>query len=256
MKKYSLNRKINAAKFIQLVFILMISFLLVSTATFAQQTKQDTIPTVSAVGTSKVWGKIDGISIEGLVEGPSTAVTALQIACVFEYTEGDIFNSPPALPAALNGMVHLDEALNGIITGLRQSGKFSGHAFETILITPPAGKLKAPKLLLIGLGDRNKFTPGLMISVGSVALREALNMGITNFAFASDLKDGGIDSPTALVAGNIARGIIEAYRTQEYLKGKKMAEYKPVTKVILLAGPSFFTTAGEGIKEAIASFKN
>ncbi|MEO8415429.1 MAG: M17 family peptidase N-terminal domain-containing protein, partial [Ginsengibacter sp.] len=235
---------------------LMVSFSLVSTATFAQRTKQDTAPAISSEGTSKTWGKIDGISIQGLVEGPATAVTPLQIACVFEYTEGDIFNSPPALPAALNGMVHLDEALNGIIPDLRKSGKFSGHAFETILITPPAGKLKASRLLLIGLGDRNKFTPDLMISIGSVALREAINAGVTNFAFASDVKDGGIDSPTALVAGNVAKGIIKAYRTQEYLKGKNMATFKPVTKVFMLAGPAFFTTAGEGIKEAIASFKN
>ena len=222
MKKYSLNRKTNAAKCIRLVFILMVSFSLVSTATFEQRTKQDNAPAISSEGTSKTWGKIDGISIQGLVEGPATAVTPLQIACVFEYTEGDIFNSPPALPAALNGVVHLDEALNGIITDLRKSGKFSGHTFETIVITPPAGKLKAPKLLLIGLGDRNKFTPGLMISVGSVALREAMNAGVTNFAFASDLKDGGIASPTAVVAGNIARGIRKEYGTQEFLKGKKM----------------------------------
>lgn len=256
MKKLNAKSNFTGNKYLCVFLMCLLSIGMLATTSFAQQTKQDTIPIASAVGTSKVWGKIDGISIEGLVEGPSTAVTPLQIACVFEYTEGDIFNSPPALPAALNGMVHLDQALNGIITDLRKNGKFSGHAFETILITPPSGKLKASKLLLIGLGDRNKFTPGLMISVGSVALREAMNAGVTNFAFASDLKDGGIDSPTALVAGNIAKGIIEAYRTQEYLKGKKMAAYKPVTKVILLAGPSFFTTAGGGITEAIASFKN
>jgi hypothetical protein len=29
-----------------------------------------------------------------------------------------------------------------------------------------------------------------------------------------------------------------------------------MTKAILLAGPAFFETAGEGIKEAIASFNN
>jgi hypothetical protein len=74
-----------------------------------------------------------------MVQGPSTEITSLQVACVFEYTEGDIFNSPPALPAAANGMVHLDHDLNGIITELRKSGKFSGHALETLLITPPPG---------------------------------------------------------------------------------------------------------------------
>ena len=219
----------------------------------AQQNPKENVQTIT-VGTSKVWGKIDGMTIEGLVQGPSSASTALQIACVFEYTEGDIYKSPPALAPELNGMVHLDEALKGQITAIRKTGKFTGHAFETLLITSSSGVMKARKLLLIGLGDRNKFNPELMISIGRVAMREALNLGVDNFAFASDLKDAGINSPTALVAGNVTRGIIEAYRTQNYLKDEKMAIFKPVTKVTLLAGPAFFVTAGEGIKEAIASF--
>jgi hypothetical protein len=210
----------------------------------------------TAVGASKVWGTVDGIAIQGVVQGPSAQVSDLQVACVFEYTEGDIFNSPPALPAALNGMVHLDHDMKGMVTELRKSGKFSGHAYETILISPPKGTIGAKHLLLIGLGDRNKFSPDLMTTIGSVAMRAALNLGVTNFSFASDLKDAGIDSPTALVAGNVVKGIFQAYRTQIWLKNKKMAAIKPFTKVILLAGPSFFTVAGEGIKEAIATIKN
>jgi cytosol aminopeptidase family protein len=173
---------------------------------------------------------------------------------VFEYTDGDIFKSPPALPAAANGMVHLDTALNGIITDIRRSGRFTGHAFETLLLTPPLHAVAAKQVLLVGLGDRRTFTPELMIAVAGVAMREALRLGVTRYAFASDLKDAGIDSPTSLVAGNIVKGTIEAYRTEHYLKSKGMAAYKPITKVTLLAGPAFFATAGEGIKEAVASF--
>jgi len=212
--------------------------------------------TTTAIGTAKVWGRVDGIAIEGVVQGPSAQKSDLQVACVFEYTEGDIFNSPPALPAALNGLVHLDHDTNGLLTEIRKSGKFLGHANETLLITPPKGTIGGKNLLLIGLGDRNKFTPDLMIGVGSVAMREALKLGVGNFAFASDLKDAGIDSPTALVAGNVVKGIFEAYRTQVWLKDKKMVNLKPVSKIILLAGPAFFTTAGEGIQEAIAAIKN
>jgi hypothetical protein len=221
-----------------------------SYTTTAAQTATETKTT--PVGTATVWGKVDGVAIEGLVQGPSAAVADLQVACVFEYTEGDIFNSPPALPAQLNGMVHLDEALKGIITEARKTGKFKGHAFETLLITPPAGMLAAKKLLLIGLGDRTKFTPDMMTTVGSVAMQEALRLGISHYAFASDLKDAGIDSPTALVANNVVLGSFEAYRTQQWLKDKKMANYKPLVKITLLAGPAFYKVAGEGIKEAIA----
>jgi hypothetical protein len=208
------------------------------------------------IGTSAIWGEIDGVAIEGMVQGPSTEVTPLQVACVFEYTEGDIFKSPPALPAAANGMVHLDEALNGIITDIRKSGKFTGHAFETLLITPPSGAIAAKKLLLIGLGDRTKFPPNLMITIAGVAMREALRLGVSSFAFASDLKDGGIESFTALVAEYAVKGAFDAYRTQAYLKSKKMAVYKPLTKITLLAGQAFFSTAGQGIKQGIAAYKN
>lgn len=221
----------------------------------AQQATTASAPT-TAVGTSKVWGTIDGIQMVGLVQGPSSADAQLQVACVFEYTEGDIFNSPPALPAKLNGLVHLDEALKGNLTEIRKSGKFHGHALETFLLIPPDKTLSAKKLLLIGLGDRNKFTPELMASVGEIAAREALKLGVQDFAFASDLKDAGIDSPTALVAANVVRGIVREYRTQNDLKAKKLTNFKSLSKVYLLAGPAFFTVAGSGIADAVAELNN
>jgi hypothetical protein len=230
------------------ITMIIFSVWITGTTAFAQQT--------TAIGTAKIWGTVDGVSIEGVVQGPSAQVSDLQVACVFEYTEGDIFNSPPALPAALNGLVHLDHDMKGLLTEIRKSGKFLGHANETLLITPPKGTIGGKRLLLIGLGDRNKFAPELMTGVGSVAMREALKLGVNNFSFASDLKDAGIDSPTALVAGNVVKGIFEAYRTQVWLKDKQMATVKPISKVILLAGPAFFTTAGEGIQEAISAIKN
>lgn len=208
----------------------------------------------ATVGTTKNWGSVDGISMIGLVQGPSSADTQLQVACVFEYTEGDIFKAP-ALPANLNGLVHLDEALKGELTNIRKSGQFLGHSLETILITPPTGSMSGKKLLLIGLGDRNKFTPEIMISVGEVAAREAMRLGVSNFAFASDLKDAGIDSPTALIAGNVVRGIVQANRSENYLKEHKLSTTKKLEKVYLLAGSAFFETAGSGISEAITEAK-
>lgn len=211
--------------------------------------------TATPVGTSKIWGMLDNVSIAGLVEGPATAESPLQIICVFEYTEGDIYNSPPALPPASNGLVHLDQALDGWFTKIRENNLFSGHRYETLLLTPPQGSIRSEKLLFIGLGDRKSFNPELMIEVGKVASREALKIGVTNFAISSDLKDAGIDSPTALVAGNIVRGIISEYRNLEFLRVSNLLSYKPLSIVYLLAGQSFFTVAGEGIKDAISSLE-
>ena len=238
-----------------LYFMVLVCFLSgTALKTFAQTSSASTTVKKTPVNTSKIWGQIDGISIEGMVQGPATEVAPLQVACVFEYVEGDLFTAP-ALPAEYNGMVHLDKALNGLITEIRRSGKFSGHAFETLLITPPKGAISADRLLLIGLGDRNAFTPDLMKEVGVVSMREALRLGVTHYAFAADVKDGGIESPTALVSANVVRGAISAYKTQSFLKEKGMGSFTPLTKLTLLAGMNFFEDAGEGIKAAISEFQ-
>jgi hypothetical protein len=219
----------------------------------AQESK--TTKVLPAVGTSSILGKVDGIAIEAMVQSPSNEETPLQVVCLFEYTEGDIFTSPPALPAAVNGMVHVDKQLNGLITDLRKSGKFAGHALETLLIIPPKGTIPAKMLLLIGLGKREDFKPDLMIDVGRIGMREALRLGVSSYAHASDLKDGGIDSPTALVADNVVQGALDAYETDMYLQQKNAATRKPLTKVTLLAGQAFYEPSGNAIKEFILNYK-
>jgi hypothetical protein len=213
---------------------------------------QENKTVLPAIGTSAILGKVNGVAVEAKVQSPSNEATPLQIVCVFEYTEGDQFNTPNALPPAVNGMVHVDQQLKGLVTELRKSGKFEGHALETILITPPAGSISAKRLLIIGLGDRNKFSPELMISVGRTGMREALRLGVASYAHASDLKDGGLDSPTAIVASNTLKGAFEAYRTELELKSRKLTSFLPLSKITLLAGPAFYTVSGEAIKSTIS----
>lgn len=149
----------------------------------------------------------------------------------------------------------MDQALHGKFTEIRKNNFFSGKIYETFLLIPPQGVIKSEKLLLIGLGDRSGFSPETMVEVGKVATREALKLGVTSFSIASDLKDAGIDSLTALVAGNIVKGMIREYRKQEYLKENNLASFQPLSQVYLLAGPAFFQIAGEGIQDAISSLE-
>lgn len=206
-----------------------------------------------SINTTELIGRINGIEIEAVVQGPSAQKTPLQIACLFEYVEGDIFKSPPALPKDLNGMVHLDEALHGLITDLRKSNKFEGKFLETLLIVPPPNSIPAEKLLLIGLGNRNDFKPEMMRLVGLTGMREALRLEAESYSHASDLKDAGISSPTADVAGYVIQGAIEASRTQMYLKKQNASEGLSVTKVSLLTGPAFFEDSKEGVKKIITT---
>ncbi|HWE30035.1 MAG TPA: M17 family peptidase N-terminal domain-containing protein [Polyangia bacterium] len=195
---------------------------------------------LAAAGATAHVGQRDGLSVDVVVQGPSTMKTPLQVACVFEYVAGDLTTSPPALPAAVNGMLHLDEALHGLITELRKSGRFAGHALETLVIVPPKGAIEAERVLLVGLGDRKAFTPALMRDVGSVGMREALRLGVASYAHASDLKDGGISSPTRAVAEAVAQGALDALATERYLHDHGAAPAPSVRALTLLAGPAFF----------------
>lgn len=211
--------------------------------------------TLPAVGTQATLGNVNGVDIGIIVQGPSAQETELQIACVFEYTEGDITTSPPALPKELNGLLHLDEALNGLITQLRQTGQFSGKSLETLLINSPPNTVKAPKVLLIGLGNRNIFQADNMRFVGVTGMREALRLGVSNYSHASDLKDAGIDSPTAQVAGLVVQGALEAYQTQAFLNQKGASAPLTVTKVILLSGPAYFEDSKTGIQKVLRAIQ-
>lgn len=230
------------------VIILTFTFLvsLLVAAEIVNNTKK-----LPAIGTKEIVGNIDGVDIEILVQSPAAQETPLQIICAFEYTEGDIFNSPPALPRDLNGMLHVDEAFKGMITKLRKSGKFKGQTLETLLIIPAHNTIPARKLLMIGLGNRDDFTPETMRMIGLTGMREALRLGVSSYSHASDLKDAGVDSPTVDVASSVIQGAIEAYRTQMFLKQQNVSETPTVNKVTLLCGPAYFEDSKLGAKRTI-----
>lgn len=222
------------------IFIILIPFF-----AFADQNLPE-------VGTKESLGKIEGVEIEVVVQSPSMQETPLQIVCVFEYTEGDIFKSPPALPKESNGLLHVDEALHGLITTIRKTNKFEGHLLETLLIVPPSETIPAKKLLIIGLGDRNNFKPEMMRMVGVTGMREALRLNVESYSHASDLKDAGISSPTADVAGYVIQGAMDAYQTQTFLKNQNASEPLTVTKVTLLSGQPFFEDSKSGINKVMS----
>jgi len=250
----TLTQKLSVKSYIGSLRLLIasVAIVLINFTNGWTQTQASALP---AAGTSATLGQIDGMMITTAVQAPSNQQTPLQVICVFEYTDGDIFNSPPALPRNLNGLAHIDDALKGMLTELRKSGRFEGHALETILITPPAGSMPAEKLLIIGLGDRKAFNPELMTSVGRVEMREALRLGVSSYSHASDLKDAGIDSPTGIVAVNVVKGAVNAYETEQFLKNHSLSSFQPITKITLLAGPAYFQITGDAVKAFVGTSK-
>src|SRR4051812_3410309 len=99
-----------------------------------------------------------------------TSATALAVAA---------FESAPLRDQALN------DATGGQIEELYLSSEFSGKACEHVTLYRPSG-LKARRLLLIGAGKADAFTPSEIRKVAGTAVRIARSRGIHELTFAID----------------------------------------------------------------------
>jgi hypothetical protein len=86
----------------------------------------------------------------------------------------------------------LNEKPEGLLDAIRVPDSFRGDLGETIVLVSPRGSLEANKLLIIGLGDSETYTPKRMDLVGSIVFREANRMGIRHPFFALTALDGGV----------------------------------------------------------------
>jgi hypothetical protein len=163
----------------------------------------------------------DRLTVKVRMEGPYTADTPLQVVCYFRHTaDGDKRMS--------GAPVELDRRLGGVIASLRGRGEFAGDDLETLLITPPAGIIKARALLLVGLGEESTLSLDKMERVGKVTLREAVRLGVSKVAFAPLIRDqGNTKLPAGDVAGAVLRGAVlaaaalKARLDKPYAVGKK-----------------------------------
>jgi hypothetical protein len=208
--------------------------------------------TLPAVGTEQLAGQALGLAVLVKAQGPAGQATPLQVICVFDNSNPqDIYQSPPALPADRNGLVHVDQALGGQLTALRRAGHFGGQPLETLLLMPPAGTLPAARLLLVGLGSRvaaaTTLAP-LMERVGLVALRAAELLGVSSYSFAADVQDGGLTGVAVDIAHAVLTGTFSAYRTQQYLAAQGLGAPPVVRQHTLLAGPPTFAHAVAGME--------
>ena len=73
------------------------------------------------------------------------------------------------------------ELAGGVVKELHDSGEFTGKALETALIHHPAG-MKAARLLLIGGGEKAKFTAAEMRKAGGVIVRTLKPKGVGDIA--------------------------------------------------------------------------
>jgi len=119
-----------------------------------------------------------------------------------------------------------DELAGGIVKELDDSGEFTGKALETALIHHPAG-MKATRLLLVGGGEKAKFTPAEMRKAGGVIVRTLKPKGIADVA----IRLKGITLDPAMLEA-LVEGIIlgdfepDLHKTADKPSDKKIEHFR------------------------------
>lgn len=204
---------------------------------------------LAKLGDEKSFDGPDGLKVKVRVMVPQDQETDLLFLCFFKHKErGD---------TVLATIQKFDERLGGLIASLRNRGQFHGDELETILINPPAGSIKAKKLMLLGLGEADKLSLPTMRRIGTVAMREAARLGVKSAAFGAAIRDqGNTMYPTGDVGREVLLGAILAFDTEKRLQKEGHNAGLALEEWILLAGPQYFNevapVAAQTVPAAVA----
>jgi len=187
------------------------------------------------------------IPIQVLVQGPAETQTDLQVICLFRSSPENILHG---------SLTEMNEKLNGLLDRIRNPNRFRGDLGETLLLAPPKGSLGAKKLLIIGLGDSQTFSPKRLQLVGEILYSEASRLGVTHPFFAPTILDGGVSKfATGEVSEQVASGFLRAAAIATVLKEAKAPAGPSVTALTFLAGAQHANDTRAGIEKAVAAFK-
>lgn len=183
------------------------------------------------------------LPIRVLAQSPAETTTDLQVIC--------LFRSSPV--NTLHGsLTETNEKLHGLLDQLRKPELFRGEFGETLLITPP-GSLGARKLLAIGLGNSQDFSPQRMQVVGEILYAEASRLGVAQPYFAPTILDGGVAKfTTGEVAEQVIAGILRASAIERALREHNATGAAVVKGLTYLAGAKNVESTRAGIEKAIA----
>jgi hypothetical protein len=183
-----------------------------------------------------------------LVQSPAETGAELQIICLFESAPENTLHG---------SLVEINEKLKGLLDKIRKPELFRGELGETILIVPPGGSLAARKLLIIGLGDSQNFTPQRMEFVGSVVYRESNRLGVAHPFFAPTILDGGVTKfNTGQVAESFYAGFLRAARTEKILKEAGASRGQVLKDLAFLAGPTHAADTQQALERVATNSPN
>jgi leucyl aminopeptidase len=127
------------------------------------------------------------------------------------------------VPAGATGAV--DAALEGMIRDVLATGDFTGRAGETLVLYT-RGAIPAPRVLIVGLGDREKFDFAGVRGAAATAARKARELGAKRFVtIVHGARIGGLEPGRAAQA--LAEGALMGLYRYEGHRSKPPKDWKP-----------------------------
>ena len=127
----------------------------------------------------------------------------------------------------------LDKALDGAISALIEDGEISGKQGE-IGMLHTMGKLTAKRVIVVGLGKRDKFTMDTVRDVSSVVARHLRRVGVKHAAtIAHGAGIGGLDATVAAQA--MTEGtLLGLYEFKQYLSRKDDEPERALEELVIV----------------------
>jgi len=126
----------------------------------------------------------------------------------------------------------LDRITGGILAGVVKGGEFKGEGGETALIRfAKKGKVKATRLLLIGMGDREEYKASAVSIVSGTATRFFRPLNIKSFALLPRC-----DAYSVEVAQNAVQGVVTSQFELDKYKTKDKNDKSIASFVICVDG--------------------
>jgi hypothetical protein len=177
--------------------------------------------------------------VQVLVQSPAETKTALQAVCVFQSDPGNTFHG---------SLTEIDQKLGGLLSEIRKNDLFRGALGETLLIVPKPGSLQARRLLVIGLGDRESFSPDREQVVGFLLFQAAEGLGVSHPYFAPTVLDAGMTgTDTGEVAQQFLSGFLRAKASHDLLRRRGVAAASTPQGLTFLAGKTHAERTRDGL---------
>ncbi|MFQ5838493.1 MAG: M17 family peptidase N-terminal domain-containing protein, partial [Thermoplasmata archaeon] len=151
----------------------------------------------------------------------------------------------------------LDEALGGMIKDLIGGGDFKGK-FKEVVLFRTSGRIPAERVLVVGLGEKEKFSLDRIREVSAKAARHLRDAGVDSYStIVHGAGIGGFDlrgATEALVEGVL----LGTYKFDRYKTERKEDEGELNTVTLAVKDPDDVSTVQDGVRwaQTVASATN